>query len=379
MPKKAIYLSGGGARGAYQAGVLKGIADIIQAKSIPVDILSSVSAGAINAAFIAMHANDFTFAVSKLVELWSSLSCGKIFRTGNLALIKSVIRNMSSMMFHHKARGGGYLLDTTPLRALLDANLDFKNINDNIENGLLSAFEVAATCYDLSENTSFFKSSDPLPCWKRRRHTACSTNITCQHILASSAMPLFFPAIKIDQWHYGDGGVRLTAPLRAPIKLGADQILVIGTRKMAPIESAISSSNSEDISFAKVLGNMLNALFSDNLDRDIDLLTKINHSIRLVPPEKQKESKWRPIKVLYIYPSIDLAECTSEMQNTLPILLRYLMSAFGSKEQSGDLLSFLLFEADYCKDLINIGYNDAMAQENEIKDFFQIGPVLRFV
>lgn len=370
MSKKAIYLSGGGARSAYQAGVLKGISDIIQSKTIPVGILSSVSAGSINAAFIAMHANNFTFAVTKLVELWSSLSCGKIFRVGNISLVKSVLRNMSSMIFHYSVKEGGYLLDTAPLKALLDSNLDFKKINDNIEKGLLSDFEVAATCYDLSENTSFFKSTHPQPCWKRRRHTSCSTNIACQHILASAAIPLFFPAIKIDELHYGDGGVRLNAPLRAAIKLGADHILIIGTRRVPSLEAAITKTQIESISFSKILGNMLNALFLDNLDRDIELLTKINDSTQLIPPEKKTESKWKFIKAFYIYPSRDLAELAQGVKKTMPFLLHYLMRAFGSEEQLGDLLSFLLFESEYCKKLIDLGYHDTLAQKNNIEDFF---------
>ena len=184
-------------------------------------------------------------------------------------------------------------------------------------------------------------------------------------------MPLFFPAVKIDQWHYGDGSVRLTAPLRASIKLGADHILVIGTRRVASLESSTLISGTEDISFAKILGNMLNALFLDNLDRDIELLKKINNTVSLISPEKQQTSKWKPINLLAINPSTDLAECVSEKQNKLPVLLRYLMNVFGSKEQSSDLISFLLFEADYCKELINIGYHDAMVQKDEIRDFFK--------
>ena len=370
MQKKAIYLSGGGARGAYQVGVLKAIGEITQSKDLPVEILSSVSAGAINAAFLAAHAHDFKFAVSNLVALWSSLTSSSIFKTSNVSLIASIVRNLSNMMFHYKIKGGGYLLDTAPLQTLLETHVDFKQLNSNIEQGLLSAFEVATTCYDSSENISFFNATTSTPGWKRTKHRACSTDIRCQHILASSAIPLFFPAIKIDPWHYGDGGTRLTAPLRASIKLGADRILVIGTRKKPSGKAAIAIPHSDEISFAKVLGNMLNALFSDNLDRDIELLNKINDSLPLIASEKQAESKWKPIDVLYIYPSVDLAELTQGYETSLPTLLRYVMGSFGSKEQSSDLLSFLLFESDYCKALMDIGYQDAIAQKNDIERFF---------
>ncbi len=370
MSKKAIFLSGGGARGAYQVGVLKAISDITQSENLPADILSSISAGAINASFLAMHANDFKFSVSKLVELWSSLTCDKVFRTSNFSLITSVVRNLSNMVLHSKIKGGAYLLDTAPLKTLLDTHLDFKKINANIEKGLLSSFEVAATCYDLSQNTSFFKSTTPIQYWGKTRHSACANEISCKHILASTAIPFFFPAVKIDSWHYGDGGTHLAAPLRASIKLGADRILVIGTREKASLEATASTSSSDGISFAKVLGSILHALFSDNLVRDVELLTKINCSMHLISQEKQKELAWKPIDMLYIYPSVDLAELTQGKETSLPFLLRYLMGAFGSKEQSGDLLSFLLFESDYCKTLIDIGYQDAIAQKDAIKDFF---------
>lgn len=369
MQKKAIFLSGGGARGAYQVGVLKGISDIIKTDKLPVEIISSVSAGAINASFLAMYAHDFSLALSKLIELWSSLSFGKIYRVGNFSLIKSVLRNVFSMILHIDVKGGGYLLDTTPLKTLLNSHLDFHKINSNIEQGLLSDFEVAASCYDLPESTSFFKSNRPIPCWEHTRHTSCSTDISCKHILASSAIPLFFPAVEINQLHYGDGGVRLGTPLRASIQLGADRILVIGTRRV-PLKTSAIPAKISDISFAKVLGYMLNALFLDNLDKDVQLLRKINDSINLMSPDQKKESKLKSINALYIYPSKDLGGFTKGMQKNMPLLLRYLMSGFGSKDQSGDLLSFLLFESEYCKQLIDVGYDDAMAQKNDIEEFF---------
>ncbi len=368
--KKALYLSGGGARGAYQAGVLKGINEIVKTKHLPVQMLNSVSIGSINAAFLAMYADDFSSGINRLVELWSSLSCDKIFRVDNLSLIKSVIRNVFSLTFHYRVKGGGYLLDTAPLKKLLDSNLDFKKINDNIDSGLLSDFEVAATCYDISETISFIKSTLPSPCWKKIRHFACPATIGCQHILASSAFPLFFPAIKIDTMHYGDGGLRLSSPLRAAIKLGVDRILIIGTRKTPSIEASVNSTGIGDITFADVLGNMLNALLLDNLDRDLNMLSKINDSIKLLPKDKWESSKLKNIQVLYLRPKVDLAKLALPKQKTMPFLLRYLMSVFGTKEQSGDLLSFLLFESAYCKELLDMGYDDAMRQKDEINKFF---------
>ncbi len=369
MSKKAIYLPGGGARGAYQAGVLKGISEIIRAKKIPVDILSSVSSGSINSALIAAHAEDFTFAVTKLETLWSSLSCGKIFKVSNTALMKSILRNVFSMILHYDVKKGDYLLDTMPLKKLLNDNVDFEKINKNIDNKLLYAYELAATCYDTSESISFYKTANEEKLVQETKHIAYTTTINCNHILASSSIPLFFPTVKIGNFHYGDGSVRLTEPLRSCIKLGADQILVINTNKNLMNEKS-SDSALKSISFAKIIGTMLKVLFSDNLDKDIDLVEKINGTLHLITQERKTESSWKPINVLHIYPSVDLSTFTKEAQQTMPLLLRYMMSMLGSKEQSSDLMSFLLFEANYCKKLIEIGFHDALSKTDEIRSFF---------
>ncbi len=370
MPKRAIYLSGGGARGAYQAGVLKAINEIVKPGKLPVDILSSVSAGSINAAVLAMHAEDFTTGVTDLEDLWQSLTCNTIFQSGNIALIKSVIRNIFSMLFHRNVKGGGYLLDTTPLKRLLKTRFDFEKINQNIEAGLFEDFEISANCYDLAENVSFFKSVDPQCYWRKRKHAAHLVDIACHHLLASAAIPLFFPAIAIDNYHYGDGSVRLSAPLSSAINLGAESILVIGTRRVMATPRTEPRAKINGISLAKILGNMLNTLFLDNLDKDIKLLNEINHSLQLMSKDQVAQSKWRPIKALYINPSVDLGAIAQSLPKTMPILLRYFMRGFGSQEQSGDLLSFILFESEYCKKLLDIGYHDAFAQRHAIEEFF---------
>lgn len=368
--KKAIYLSGGGARGAYQAGVLKAIHEVTKAKQLPVQVLSSVSAGAINAAFLAMHAEDFSHGITRIIELWSSLTSKQIFRTSSWSLIKSVLRNTLSMILHYQARGGDYLLDTAPLKKLLDANLNFEKINANIDHGLLTDFDVTTTCYDSSESISFFHSKHLFNHWRRIRHVAYPTKIQCQHILASSALPLFFPAINIDGLHYGDGGIQLLSPLSTAIKLGAEKILVIGTRKTRIFKPPSSTAAIGDIAFSKILGTMLDTLFLDNLDKDLDLLSRINETIDLIPPKQRKAINWRKIDILYIRPSQDLGDLAEGKFHSLPLMLRYLMSVFGAKEQAGDILSFMLFESTYTNTLIDLGYHDAMNQKEKIEEFF---------
>jgi len=363
-------MSGGGARGAYQAGVLKGIEEILQVKQFPFEILSSVSAGAINAAFLAMHADQFSTAVNKLAGLWSALSCDQVFHVGNLALIRSVLRNMATMAVHYQTEKGAYLFDTSPLKQLLSKNLDFKMINQHVKNGLLD-LEVTATCYDSSETISFINASRKVKCWQAPRVSACMHDIQCQHIMASSAFPLFFPAINIDGLHFGDGGLRLSMPLKAAIKLGARKILVIGTRAHpSRSKSGINAPNIGNISFAHLFGNVLNALFLDNLDRDIEVVGKINDSLALLSKRQLQRSKWQPIEVLCIRPSVDIAQLAVNMPKMLPSLLQYLLGSFGSKKQSGDFLSFLLFESAFCQKLIELGYQDALQQKTAVLKFF---------
>lgn len=372
MSKKAIYLSGGGARGAYQAGVLKAINEIVKPEKLPVEILSSVSAGAVNASILAAHAENFTTAVVHLEDLWQSLTCKRIFKSGNISLVNSVMRNAFSMLFHAKVSGGGYLLDTKPLRELLETDIrfDFDKINHNIEQGIISDFEISANCYDSGENTSFFKSLNPEQYWQKRRDAARLVNIGCKHILASAAIPLFFPAIEIDRLYYGDGSVRLSSPLSAAINLGAESLLVIGTRRVAHPDPVAPQFEDEGISLAKILGNMLNTLFLDNLDNDIRKLSEINQSLAAMSKDQLARSNWKLIKTLYISPSVDLGAIAQSLPKNMPLFLRYFMRAFGSKEQSGDLLSFILFESEYCSKLIDIGYHDAFAQRHAIEDFF---------
>lgn len=368
--KKAIYLSGGGARGAYQAGVLKAIHNITKAKQLPVQVLSSVSAGAINAAFLAMYAEDFAQGIAHIIELWSSLTSDQVFRTSSWSLIKSLVRNVFNMIFHYQGKRGGYLLDTKPLKKLLEDNLNFEKINDNVDRELLTDLDMAATCYDSAETISFFYSKHSTMHCRHIRHVAYPTKIYCQHILASSALPLFFPAIKIDGLHYGDGGIQLLSPLSTAIKLGAEKILVIGTRKTQVFQPPASTEAIGEITFAKVLGTMLDALFLDNLDKDLDLVARINEAVELIPANKQKSLDWKAIQTLYIRPSRDLGQLAEGKFHSLPIMLRYLMSMLGAKEQSGDILSFVLFESDYSKTLIDLGYQDAMLQKDKIQDFF---------
>lgn len=364
---KALYLSGGGARSAYQVGVLKGIQEVMQfSGKLPVDILSCVSAGAINGSMLAMHADNFPKAVLELESLWLNLKCSDIFKDSNSAILKSVARNLSGLFVKNKT--GGYLFDTAPLASLLEKNLDFKRINHMVNKGYFKAFEVAANCYDLSETVSFLHSHNQFISWRRVRHISYQTDIRAEHILASSAIPLFFPAINIGVLHYGDGTMRLSAPLRGAIKLGAEKIFIISTRAPGKPHDLIAGRVKEYVAFGRILGSMMNALFLDNLDRDLEMLDNLNQRLKL---GKITSNHWHYIQTAHISPSADLGCYAKDYEFKVTYLLRYLMRLLGSRDQTGDFLSFLLFDGEYAGKLIDIGYKDTINNPKKIIDFFK--------
>ena len=364
---KALYLSGGGARSAYQVGVLKGIQEVMQfSGKLPINILSCVSAGAINGSMLAMHADNFPKAVHKLEHLWRNLKCSDVFKDSNFSILKSLLRNLSSVFFGQSSKG--YLLDTAPLAALLNSELDFDRINKMVLEGNLKAFEVAANCYDLSETVSFLKSQNQFISWRRVRHISYQTDIKAEHILASSAIPLFFPTVNIGVLNYGDGTMRLATPLRGAIKLGAEKIFIISTRAPGRPHELMGGRVKDNVTFGTILGSMMNALFLDNLDRDLEMLDNLNQRLKI---GKIVSSHWRYIATTHISPSDDLGSYAQDYEHNVTWLLRFLMRYLGSAEQSGDFLSFLLFDGEYAGKLIDIGYQDALNQSESIIDFFR--------
>lgn len=365
---KALYLSGGGARAAYQVGVLKGIQEIMQFKSrIPVEILCCVSAGAINGSVLAMYGNDFPTAVKKLEDIWRGLKCDNVFKANNWAIFKSVFRQYTSFLVGYQPKA--YLLDTAPLAELIAKHVDFHQVNQMVRSGVLKAMEVAANCYDLAETVSFFNSQNPFISWRRVRHISYRTDIELEHILASSAIPLFFKPIKLGVLHYGDGTMRLSTPLRGAIQFGASDIFIISTRAVASAHELVSNSNSNvgQVSFGKILGSMMNALFLDNLDRDLEMLENLNRRLKL---GKITSSHWRFLNTEVIHPSVDLGAYASSYEKNVALALRILMRSLGTSDESSDFLSFLLFDGDYAGKLIEIGLQDALSKADEIEQFF---------
>lgn len=368
MSKIALYLAGGGARGAYQAGVVKAIFQILQTKTLPFSMVSGVSVGSINAAILAEHADDFQQGVEKLDELWSGIHCQHIFNSSNYELSKSVARNISHLFI--KQRKSGYLLDTEPLHAFINNHINFEKIKQNIANSRIETMEVISNCYETQQTISFYQHhQDNFEDWHYPRHISQRTEIGMEHILASSALPLFFPTVKIDGLHFGDGSMGLVSPLRGALRFNVSKILILGTRPL-PVFPKLHVTPQHEIGFANILGNMLSGLFLDNLDRDNEMVNRMNDISRLLSMWKKRNSPWRPIETLHLRPSTNVAKIAQDKYQSMPALLRMLLNILGAQSHSGDLLSFLLFENDFTKELIELGFNDTMAAATTVEAFF---------
>ncbi len=368
--KTALILSGGGARGAYQVGVLKGLAEILpEKKQSPFRILSGVSAGAINCSKLASEIDHFSNAVEKLVYLWSQISTEQVFKTDFLSLNK-----FSLGLFGEKKLNS--VLETGPLRELVAKNCDFAKISKNLENKIIDSVIITANNYEQSSAISFVQTRASSPVWKESRRQANLTELNVDHIMASSAIPMLFPPIKIGNHYYGDGCVRNNTPCSPAIRMGAEKLFVIGVRQQltsetnAQIKTSSSTNSEKSPSMIKILNTLLNAVLLDSVEQDVMRIQRINEMTRLVDTHKKMSSGLKEIPALCIAPSQDIGELARSHAHRLPRLLRMTISAFGSLDDASEILSYLLFEPYFCKQLIDMGYQDAMDSKSQIKKFF---------
>lgn len=369
MTKYALYLAGGGARGAYQAGVLKAVHHIIACKSIPFAMISGVSVGSINGSILAEYADDFAGGISKLESLWSEIHCEQIFSAKNYDLSKSLLRNLSHVFT--KGPQPTHLLDTVPLQSFINENINFEKIKENIEDSKLETMEVISHCYETQRTVSFYQYNMPqFDDWYYPRHISRRVGISQEHILASTALPLFFPTVKIEGEHYGDGGMGLISPLRGTLRFKFQKTMVIGTRHLHAANQP-EQLQAKDIGFAHILGSMLNGIFLDNLDRDIELINRMNEVTRLLSMWKKRTSPWKPVEIIHLRPSEDVSRIAQSDYNTMPVILRMLLNILGAQSHSGDLLSFLLFEKKFTKYLFELGYKDTIKSADSITNFFK--------
>ncbi len=369
-PRAALVLTGGGARAAYQAGVVKAVRDILGSPGRnPFPILCGTSAGAINAATLAAYADDFKRAVAQLLEFWENMRCGHIYRTDGWNIARSGLRWLGAMMLLSRHNPVS-LLDNAPLRELLEKHLDFSRIQANLDSGALYAVCVTASGYTSGQSVSFFQGGAGLEGWERNQRIGAAVTLKVDYLLASASLPFIFPAVKVHREYFGDGSMRQIAPVSPALHLGADRVLIVGTGRRVEADEARLRSNVYP-SLAQIAGHALNSIFLDTLMVDIERLERINRTVSLIPPEMMKDSTLRPIKVLFITPSQPIERLAARFLHELPATVRLLLRPSGALNRSGsNLASYLLFEQSFCSALIDLGYQDTVRREVEVRDFF---------
>ena len=371
-PRAGLVLTGGGARAAYQVGVVKAVRDILGSpQKNPFPIVCGTSAGAINAATLAVFADNFSRAVGNLLEVWEHMHCDQIYHTDPWRIMKTGARWLAALMLVSR-RNPVSLLDNQPLREMLEKNLDFEKIQANIDSGALYAVCVTASGYTTGQSVSFFQGGSGLEGWERNQRIGAAVPLKLELLLASAALPFIFPAVKVHREYFGDGSMRQIAPVSPALHLGADRVLIVGTGRQAP-EQARARSNVYP-SLAQVAGHALNSIFLDSLMVDIERMERINRTVRLIPPDKLSDSNFqlRPVKVLFITPSQPLERIAARFIHELPATVRFILRPTGALNRSGsNLASYLLFEESFCRALIDLGYQDTISRESEVKEFFE--------
>ncbi|WP_415183074.1 patatin-like phospholipase family protein [Phaeovulum sp.] len=368
--KIALILQGGGARGAYEVGVLKAIAEINLRRVSPFQIVCGASVGAINAARVAATSTDFQRGIEALEALWSSLTCNSVYDTRALPLLIRTGHWALALMFgrfgFHAPDG---LLDSAPLHHLLTTEFDRRHLEHVIHAGALSALCISTSSYGEGKAVTFFEAHDDIAPWSRSRREGVPTRIGPQHLLASSALPFVFAPVRIKGRYYGDGALRLTSPLSPAIHTGADKIVIIATRDNLPIPAADRAKAQTEPTVGDMAGVALDILFNDNLETDHERLSRINQTLALLTPEARQKTPLRFIDTIFLAPSQDLRPIAQAHAHRLPAPIRLLMHSVGSWGHDGRLESYLLFEAGYIGALIDLGYRDTIARADELAAF----------
>jgi NTE family protein len=368
--KIGLILSGGGARAAYQVGVLKAIHKILpKDASNPYDIIAGTSAGAINGVALASYSENYRIGMRHLERIWTGFSPDQIYRTDFLAITRSLFRLFRTTVIRRKYKYDKVsLLDNTPLRNLLSKVIQFENIQKAIDNGALHAMCVTGSGLESGESVSFFQGHYSIVNWQRHRRIGYRSRVGVNHLLASSAIPMIFPSIQINKEYYADGAVRQLAPISPALHLGAEKVLVIGVSGDAHKRKE-SVEETDYPTPAKILGHMLNAAFLDSMETDVERLQRINRTVDMIPENIRKKHNMdlKPIELLEINPSTSLDDIAGRHVHELPRALRFFL---GDSGNGSGILSYLLFSSGFCKDLIALGYKDGLERRTEIEAFF---------
>jgi NTE family protein len=373
--KIGLVLTGGGARAAYQVGALHAIAKITNFEKNPFSIISGYSAGALNGTWLASLNDDFALATAQMCETWSALSAENIFNVGAFSLGKIAYRWIRDRGFgglRGKSKQITHLLDTSPLDKLIRDKIDFTALNEKVGKSHFHAVSISATDYRSGHSVAFYNGHRDIQDWNKLNRKSVRTEIKAEHVLASSAIPFFFPPVRIGDSFFGDGMVRLGTPLSAAIHLGAEKLLVIGGH--GPNPTSPRPPVSDKVSLGEIMGTVLNGLFFDSLDADLERLARINRGVAAMTATERanQPDHLREVPVLTLSPQSDVQRAPSCELSRLPTTLTYLLRGIGVSENKGtDLLSYLAFEPSFLSSLVKSGYDDTMKRSQELIAFFE--------
>lgn len=374
--KVGLILTGGGARAAYQVGVLKAIAEFLSYRArTPFEVICGTSAGALNAVTLAVNARHYRKGVRYLLNIWNNARPSDIYRTDVLGVLGNSSRWIAGLIlsvFGSKRLNRVSLLDNSPLRIFLERTLPCELIQRQIDDGLVHAVSVTASGYGSGHSVTFYQGAPDIQPWKRARRVGIPTQLGIQHLLASSAIPFLFPAVHVNREYFGDGSMRQIAPISSALHLGAERVLVIGVGHNPAQDDAKRAKIDDYPSLAEIAGHALDSIFIDGLEVDLERLARINQTLSRIPPEARPGVGLQHIEALVIRPSQPLEKVAERHAAHLPWTIRLLLRLVGVMRGSGStLVSYLLFDKHYCRALIDLGYQDALSRRDEILAFLE--------
>ncbi|HWT70230.1 MAG TPA: patatin-like phospholipase family protein [Pseudomonas sp.] len=382
-PVTGLILSGGGARAAYQVGVLAAIAELLpMGADNPFPVIVGTSAGAINAVSLASGAMDFRAAIERLTAFWQDFRSPLVLRSDWPGVIRQASRFVGHSLLGLGAQVPVALLDSSPLRELLNDKLHMNGIAEAIAHQQLHAVAVTAFGYESGQAVTFYQGTGTIHDWLRHRRIGVPAQLSVEHLLASSAIPLLFAPVKIGEEYFGDGAVRQSAPISPALHLGASRVLVVGVsgnpRGVDPQQPLQRAWTGQQPTLAQIGGHMLNSTFIDSLESDIELLQRLNQFSHYMPAGAPTRALGvAPVEVLVISPSQPIDEIAARHRQELPAALRLFLRGPGATKTSGaGVLSYLLFEAGYCSELIDLGRRDALAKKEELSRFLGLSQPL---